>query len=484
MALFGGVLLPGKPDLDNLRVLDKLPIPMIRRMQRAGMAIDREYFHQLSSEFAAEMQSLERDISSYIPPDRLHEFSARSAVIEEEQGSASLNPRSAEQIGALLWDMLGVGAGQSNLKRTGQGKVSTGKKNLELVKNQHPVVSVILRYREVSKLKSTYTDTLPLLAKHHPRSNCCPICEWPHDAETWRVHGQLGTTRADTGRINHQKPNLGNVPTRTDDGQRVQAGFVASPGKLIVARDLSQIELRDLAHLSVCQAMLATYAADGDIHDMTARKVFNLPADEKPDKIKHRMAAKRTGFSIMNGTTDKGLFMQLVMDYGISKLPVPDWLTLEWCRWFIEQFLAAYPEIRDYFARMWYRARRYEMAWDSFGRVKLIPEVRSTHAWVKESGLRQAQNMPITSLAAGQLKLAMGALEETLLELLGAGVWAMPAMTIHDSIMVEVGERHAGVVLETMGRVMDAVMDDVDTGEPMLRVPIKSDGESMSYWKK
>lgn len=495
--LFGGVTIPGSPDLENVRRLDLLAIPLIRRAHRLGITIDREYMWDLSIKFGNEIKSLEKDIASYIPADRLNEFADAAGEIEEESGSVEFNASSAEQIGKLLFDMLDLksaadSAGLKLAETKTKGRLTTGKKQLEVLqKLQHPIVPLILRHRELKKLKTTYCDNLPKLARLHPRSACCPVCELSHSTDHWRIHGEMGTTRADTGRINHKNPNLGNIPTRTDDGQDVQAGFIAPPGYKIVTRDLSQIELRDLAHLAQASSMINVYQADGDIHDNTSRIVFKLAADVKPDKIKHRMASKRTNFGIMNGTTEKGLYLQLVMDYGSSKIAVPDWLTEDWCKWFISQWLEAYPEVREYFERQWYRARRYGLVWDLFGRIKLIPEVKSYHSWVRQSGLRQAQNMPVTATAAGQLKLIMGKSNQTLQELYDGGVWCWPLLTIHDAVMVEVEEEYAESVSELLIEDFDNCMKDVVTGEETSRVPIKSDGDVIEYdktglsrWKK
>ena len=805
MSLFGGVETPGHPDLANVARLDRLAIPFIRRARRLGIAIDRPYFAELGSRFATEIVSLERDIASYIPADRLNSFADASAAVEEESGSAQFNAGSAEQIGRLLFELLGLGK-TVELKRTKNGeRISTGKRQLELIKLEHPVVPLILRHREIKKLKTTYCDGLPKRAVFHPRSvgsATCPVCELPHSTDQWRIHGEMGTTRAETGRINHKNPNLGNIPTRTEDGQAVQAGFVAPPGMRLVNRDLSQIELRCLAHLARCQSMIEVYDVGGDMHDDTCRRVFNIPADEKPDKYKHRMAAKRciakgqrvltnrglvaiekvscqdkvwdgvewvshegvviqgireviyhdglwltpdhevyddfgekiradqakrtgtpiaiTGveenparyaydhvreylserirllmrscdllalwahvlnpnrqhpqrelvnvpmseepkvqngcreassgsvllyratmreskqselcglrragnpqsiqeysrlraicnksfapqrlpefgywensqqrtlrswkpsvgdpilqrpqhpsqpmdevqreedrrnrpsrcaderlpgisirtethfsisetwhtverntktesegsvskevevydllnagprhrftvegklvancnFGIQNGTTEKGLYLQLVMDFGASKIPVPDWLTPEWCKAFIASWLNTRPEVRDFFELCWYRARRYGRSWDVFGRCRLIPEVRSWHSWIREAGLRQAQNLPVTSTSAGQLKLAMGSSDALLTQLYESGVWCWPILTIHDAIKVEVEEDEAENVLDALGFVMDSCMDDVETGEHRFRVPITSDGSVESRWGK
>jgi DNA polymerase-1 len=507
LALFGGIEVAGRPDLENCRKLDLLPIPMIRRAHRLGIAIDPPYFRELSVKFGVEMASLEKDIASYIPPERLHEFVDRTDPDNQEEAeelahwnsksALSFNAGSPEQIGKLLFEMLqtedGKRIGQDKrLKYTKSGdQISTGKKQLELLRLEHPVIPLVLRFRELRTLQKNYANKLPRLAKLHPRSSCCPICELSHSTDQWRVHGEMGTTRAETGRINHKNPNLGNVPNRTEDGRAIQAGFVAPEGHRLVACDLSQIELRTLAHLANEPTMIEIYKANGDIHDRTGRTIFNLRPDQKPDKSKHRVPSKKVAFSIANGTTGKGLFLGLVMDYGIARIPVPDWLTEQWCDWLLGEYLKTYTAVQPYFDLQHYRARRYGMVWDLFGRVRLIPEVKSYHRWIREAGLRQAQGMPITATAAGQLKLAMGKAEAMLTGMLDCGVWCWPLLTIHDAIMVEAEEDYAEQVLEALGAAMDTVMVDEETGEHCFRVPILSDGEVMyddkeqiSRWRK
>src|SRR5262252_9551654 len=148
MSLYAAIEFPGHPDLENVRRLDLLAIPMIRRAQRLGIAIDKEYFADLSARFAREAEAVKREIADYSRPDKVDEFTSRSLALEEaeEGGDASINPASAEQVGKLLWDVLGLGA-DKRLKRTSKGAVSTGKRSLELVKGEHPVVARVLRYR-------------------------------------------------------------------------------------------------------------------------------------------------------------------------------------------------------------------------------------------------------------------------------------------------------------------------------------------------
>jgi DNA polymerase-1 len=483
MSLYAGIDIPGCPDLDNVRKLDLAIIPFLRRAKRLGIAIDRDHFPRLKSEFCAEISTLERDISSYIPVERLAEFSTRSAEIEEESGGIEFNASSAVQIGKLLFDMLGVGKDKP-LKRTKGGtSLSTGKKQLELVKADHPIVPLVLRHRELKKLVTTYC-TLPELARFHPRGECCPVCELRHDSDQWRIHGEMGTTRAQTWRINHKSPNLGNIPTRTEDGQKVQAGFIAPPGMKLVIWDMSQIELRGLAHLSNCKSMIQVYLDGGDLHDDTCHRALGVPWDVKPDKIKHRMAAKRVNFGIQNGTTEKGLYMQLVMDFGTNKIPIPKWLTETWCKQFIIDWLESRPEVVEYFQLQWFRARRYGRVWNPFGFCRLVPEVRSVHSWIRDAGLRQAQNLPVTSTAAGQLKLSMVKSNDLLQRMYDDSNWCWPLLTIHDAIMVEAAEEIAEEVGEVIGVSMNTCMTDEDSREHRFRVPIESDGQVVDRWEK
>jgi DNA polymerase-1 len=488
MSLYAGVQLPGRPDLANIALLDRLPIPMITRMQRFGIAIDIPYLHELTSSLETQCAELAEDISSFIPRARLDQFVSQAAAIEQEAAQQNrdtvveFNAASAEQVRVLLFHTLGIGKGR-RLKRTATGEISTGKRQLEMCREDHPVVGKVLAYRERAKLKSTYTSALPRMAKYHPRGDC-PVCETYHAAETWRLHSEFPTTRAATGRLASRGPNLQNIPIRTELGQAIRAAFIASPGMLLVSVDWSQMELRNLAHLSHCGSMINAYKRNEDIHDLTARACFGLKENEKPDKTRHRLAAKRANFSIQNGTSADGLLAQLVMDYGLSEIPVPDWLTKEWCAWFIVRWLEKYEECNAYFELQHYRAKRYRFVWDSFGGVRPVPEVMSCHYWKVSEGLRQAQNLPITALNAGQMKLVMGELQEDFDSLARGGVLITPLLSIHDQLIAEVAENHA----RDLGRLMQArfnsVMDDRTTGERLFDVPIQSDCEIAQRWIK
>jgi len=500
MSLFGGVRVPGCPDFENVRRLDLLPIPMVRKMQRYGIAIDIPYLNDFSVELGRDMASLQKEIADFIPAQQLQSFSDQAAEIEEVSGAADFNANSAAQIRSLLFDTLKVGWGR-DLKTTSDGKISTGKKQLELCRDDHPIVHKVLQYRERSKLKSSFADSLPLKAKYHPRNRdgSCPICELPHVESTWRVHTQFLMTRAETGRFSSKDPNLQQIPTRTELGARIRYAFIASPGTRLVSSDFSQIELRDLAHLARAASMIQAYQEDKDIHLYSACRVFDLDydhyallsdlkelgqlsAEQKIDwadfALTKRLPTKNVNFMIVYGATAIGLQAQLAL----SKL----YWTEDQCEDFIARWFGLYPEVESYMDLQHYRAQRYGFVWDPFGRMRRVPEVRSCLPYIRSAGLRQAGNMPIQSCSAAQTKLVMGSLNEDFSNIYsdGAGAWVWPLLTIHDQLMIECDEEIAEDMRDLMIHRFSSVMTDEETGEHLWRVPVKSDGEILERWKK
>ena len=484
MPLYNGITLPGQPDLENVRRLDLSILPTLNRMSRVGIAVDVPYLQELSGQFAAEMADLQKQIASYIPPFALDRFSASAAAIEEEEGSAGINASSAEQIRELLFDLLGVGR-NTKLKSTGGGKVSTGRKNLDLVRDQHPVVPLVIAYRERAKLRSAFCDALPAMARLHPAGPCCPLCELPHVESTNRLHTTFTTTRAITGRLSSRKPNLQQIPIRSSLGARIRAAFVASPGTRLVSVDFSGMEFRDMVHLANDPVLIARFNEDPffDPHMHTAMQTFHIEDPAKVDKYLHRMPSKRTNFGIQNGVTKKGLLSQLVGDYWAAGISPPDWLTEEWCDRFIQQWYREHPEVAAYFAQEHYRARRYGFVWDPWGRPRYIPQVRSSLPYKVSEGLREAQNHAITASNAEQTKLVMAETEDTFDTFRGTGLHCEALLSIHDQIVAEVDEDYADAVGACMVGIFEHVMDDRDTGERLWRVPIRADCEVLRRWK-
>lgn len=228
MALFGGIILPGKPDLENARKLDRLPIPMIRKMQRYGIAFDIEGADRLTNEVInPEIARLEKEIKDFVPRDKLGMFMGEAGeVVEGWDDDGNFNVNSSEQLAGLLFKHLGLGKGQK-LKKTAEGQYSTGKKQLESIKNEHPIIALILKYKEYVKVKNTYSTKLPKVAKYHPRNHdgSCPVCELPHVESTWRVHSEYTTTRAVTGRLASKNTNLQNITARTKLGRMIRELF-------------------------------------------------------------------------------------------------------------------------------------------------------------------------------------------------------------------------------------------------------------------
>ena len=481
MSLFGGVGLPGKPDLENVRKLDLLPLPMIAQMQRVGIAIDKSYFADLTSRLDREMEDLKLDICSVLPPAALQWFMDNDTATDDDDWSP-FNINSTEQLAKLLFDLMDIGKGKK-LKTTKAGnKLSTGKKQLETLKKEHPVIPLILQYRERMKLKTTYTVKLPRIARLHPKSECCPVCEMPHVDSTWRVHTTFTTTRTDTGRLASKEPNLQNIPARTELGRAVRRGFIAGKGRKLVNRDFSQIELRELADLADCPTMIQAFHDGVDIHTASAMRAFHKTREEvesKEGKLLYRAPVKNATFLIVYGGQGSTLLDTMTLSYAVAGMDVPAWLDLKWCEDTIERFLDMYPEVRAYMDNQHYRAKRYGFVWDRFGRVRFVPEVYSTLPRIRAAGFRQAGNMPIQGVSAGLLKLAMAHVQ-TWIDWVQLNVF--PLLTVHDELVLECSEDDAGYTLDAAGYWMDQVL--TDNGRLCGRVPIASDGHVMDRWEK
>lgn len=484
--MYGGITLPGKPDLENIRKLDRMILPNLNRMSRYGIAVDLPWLAEVGSQFEIEKRALQSEIASYIPAHALDQFSARAAEIEEEQGSATINASSAEQIRILLFDLLKIGRNQK-LRTTDAGKISTGRKNLDTCHDDHPVVPLVQQYRERAKLKSAFCDALPKLARYHPRSECCPLCELPHVEGTNRLHTTFTTTAAITGRLSSRKPNNQQIPIRTEIGARIRAAYMASPGTKLVSVDFQGMEVGDLAHLANATSMIRLIEAGVDFHTRTAMSIFGITDPAKVDKYLHRLPSKRTTFGIQNGTTEVGLQAQVIGDYWAAGMKPPAHMCGEpgkqWFKQFIVKWHAEHDRVQPYFETQYYRARRYGFVWGPWGRTRYIPQLHSSLPYKVHEGLREAQNFAVTNSNAEQTKLVMVECDELFTQLRDSGIWAWPLLSIHDQIITEVEEDYAEPVGTMMSGIFENVMVDRQTGESLWRVPIKSDCEILDRWK-
>jgi len=482
------------PNLYNAYLLDQGALPTIRRMMNNGMAVDMGRLRELESTLEKKTKVLEGQILDLIPASALEHF------VEADEKLAdgldfNFNPNSAEQVGKLLFQVLNLGAGR-DLKKTKSGRVSTGKKQLEELREDHPIIEPLLEYRESKKLLTTYARPLQTMAVWHCKG-ICGVCGRTHWDGHWRIHTQILSTRTGTGRYAQKNPNLQNIPIRTKEGALIRSCFVASPGMVLVDSDYSQIELRTLAHLACERVMIEVFKQGGDLHTKTATQAFGLDVSEV-DPILHRLPSKTVNFGVVYGMSGPALFVQLVfmLNQAIKQAKKEEdrqrarvmkaGLTLDWCKDFIDdKFFGTYPDVRPFMDEQVYRARTYGYTWDLGGRTRFIPEMRSCHKWIRGAGERQAGNTPIQGGATVFIKLAAYDLQQIYEDWRDCGVEVEPVNTIHDQLLHETAEDNAEAVSGTVKETMEGVAQ--------IRVPIIADskvvwrddgGSGESRWSK
>ncbi len=457
---------------------------------RYGWRIDPDHFRELSGRLTARMADLRADITNEIPAEALDRFLEVSGDEDSgEDGTEAeqdpFNVESSAEIARLLYDVLRLDrtAGVKVKKTKGGDRLSTGKKTLEQLKREHPVVPLILEYRENSKLESTYARSMPRRARWHPKGKDCPECGRHHWTGEWRVHTQILTTRTATGRLASKNPNLQNIPARSELGREIRAGFIASEGHVIAQRDFAQVELRLGADRSGESNMLRIFADDGDIHMDTAMRAFNLPV-EKLDKLMHRAPCKNVNFAVFYGITDEGLLDLMADTYSKSGVRMPEWMDKHWCAEFIEKWFTLYPGIRAFLDAEESKARRYGIVWTATGRVRRIPEVRSYHSHIQSAGVRQGCNHSIQGFSADLMRLAMGEVQERLDLLATYDIPGVPLMVVHDEMLIETPEDHGETISALLGECFEQVLFCRATGKNLCKVKIKSDGKLMDRWLK
>jgi DNA polymerase-1 len=462
---------------------------MLRKMQRNGFRIDPQHFSDLSRRLTARMADLRADILNEIPAealDRFLEVSGDDGSDEDEPSDEGFgfNVESSAKVAELLYTTLRLDgtAGVKVKKTKGGDRLSTGKKTLEQLKRSHPVVPLILEYRENSKLESTYARAMVRRARFHPKGHDCPVCGRHHWSDEWRVHTQILTTRT-PARFSSKGPNLQNIPIKGDLGKEIRAGFIASIGHKIVQRDWSQIELRLLADRSGDPVLVAVYVADGDVHEKTAEGLFG-GSEGSTDAVTRRISAKTANFSIVYGTTEVGLYEQLCDSFSRLKIAFPAWLSEAGCKKLIDDWYALYEGVRVYLQDEESKMRRWKIVWTACGRVLRMPEVSSYHSYVQSAGVRRGCNHGIQGFAADLMRLAMGEAQERFDLLTEYGIDAAPILSIHDELLVEVPEDDAETVQAVLGEVMDNVLFCRSTGRELCRVPIRSDGKILERWTK
>jgi DNA polymerase-1 len=385
-------------------------------MEVNGVAIDVPYLEQLSEIMEGRLAELEKRTFELAG----HEF----------------NVNSTQQLAHVLFDQLGI----KPRKKTKTG-FSTDSFVLAELAGEHDLPGVILEYREVAKLKSTYVDALP--RQVNPR--------------TGRIHTSFNQMVAATGRLSSAKPNLQNIPIRTEEGRKIRRGFI--PGgkdRVLLCADYSQIELRVLAHLSGDESMIEAFTRGVDIHTETASRLFRLAQEEI--SVEHRNRAKTINFGVLYGMGAHRLSRELGIPF-------------EEARKFIEDYFARFPLIRAYIERQVDLAR--EKGWVStiLGRKRKLPEINSSNRVQRQNSERMALNTPIQGSAADLIKVAMIEVDKRLLEKFPE---AKMIIQVHDELVFDVPGSQADKVGELVRSVMENAVE--------LKVPVKVDLSQGGNW--
>jgi DNA polymerase-1 len=361
-------------------------VAVLYRMERAGVLVDRELLRVQSSELAARMLELQ-------------------AQAHAEAGGV-FNVDSPKQLQEILFGKLGIPV----MRKTPTGQPSTAEDVLEELAETYPLPKLILEYRGVAKLKSTYTDKLPEQINQ----------------VTGRIHTSYHQAVAATGRLSSTDPNLQNIPIRTPEGRRIRQAFIAAPGHSLVAADYSQIELRIMAHLSGDASLLQAFAEDRDVHQATAAEVFSTPLGEV--SADQRRSAKAINFGLMYGMSAFGLARQLGIGRGDAQR-------------YMDLYFERYPGVKRYMEETRRQAREAGYVETVFGRRLYLPEIQSRNAALRQYAERSAINAPMQGTAADIIKRAMIAVDSWLKS---SQLQARLIMQVHDELVLEVADEAVG----------------------------------------
>jgi DNA polymerase-1 len=389
-------------------------------MERAGIRVDPARLKRLSSEFGMKMAELEQ---------QAHTLAGRP-----------FNVGSPRQIGDILFGELDLPGG----KKTASGQWETGAATLEALAETHELPRVLLDWRQLSKLKGTYTDALIEAA----------------DPETDRVHTSYQLAAASTGRLASSDPNLQNIPIRTETGRQIRKAFIAAPGHVLISADYSQIELRLLAHIGDIPELKRAFAAGIDIHTATASEMFGVPVDQMDPETRRR--AKAINFGIVYGISAFGLAAQLGIDQGEAGA-------------YIKTYFERFPGIRSYMDATRAEVRAAGHVSTVFGRRIHIPAIQSKSAAERQFGERAAINAPIQGAAADIIRRAMIRMPAALAE---AGLGTRMLLQVHDELVFEAPEAEADRAIPLIKRVMEGAAEPAVA----LSVPLVVEARAAANW--
>ncbi len=399
------------------KVFDEIELPLIpvlSRIERTGALVDDTLLFQQSQELS----------------ERLAELETQAWDLAGQQ----FNLASPKQLGEILFEKLEIPI----LKKTAKGAPSTKEEVLQELALDYPLPKVILEHRGLAKLKSTYTDKLPVMIN--------PV--------TGRIHTSYHQAGTATGRLSSSDPNLQNIPIRTAEGRRVRQAFIAKPGCVLVAADYSQVELRIMAHLSEDPSLLAAFNAGQDIHRATAAEVFAV----EPEAVttEQRRSAKAINFGLIYGMSAFGLARQL----GINRKQAAE---------YIELYFARYPGVQNYMNNIRYTAAENGFVETFFGRRLYLPEINSRNGMRRQAAERTAINAPMQGTAADIIKRAMISVDDWLQS---SELQSRMIMQVHDELVLEVPESELEVVkqglierMESAAELLVPLLVDVGVGD-------------------
>ena len=412
-----------KPQLHRQKVtrvyetLERPLVPVLAQMERAGVLVDRDTLSRMSNAFAQQMAGLEAEI--------------------HELAGGPFNVGSPKQLGEILFDKMGLPGG-----KTGKtGAYATGADVLEDLATEHDLPRRVLDWRQIAKLKSTYTDALQ---DHINR-------------DTGRVHTSYMQAGANTGRLASSDPNLQNIPVRSEEGRRIREAFVAGPGKRLVSLDYSQIELRILAHIAGIDALKEAFRQGQDIHAATASEMFNVPLDQMTPDI--RRQAKAINFGVIYGISGFGLARNL-------RIPRAE------AQGFIDRYFERFPGIKDYMAATKEFAKAHGYVETLFGRKIHTPEINAKGP-TAGFAQRAAINAPIQGTAADVIRRAMIRMPKAI-----AGLEATMLLQVHDELLFEVAEE----AVEPLIVVAREVMESAALPAVQMAVPLVVDAGQGANW--
>ncbi len=399
------------------RLYRELEMPLVftlYRMERAGIRVDAEALKTYGDELAVRIGELETKIY--------------------EEAGETFNINSPKQLGAILFDKMGMKGG----KKTKTG-YSTSADVLEKLAPDHPIVADILEYRQLAKLKSTYADGLAA-----------------YIGEDERIHTTFQQTITATGRLSSVEPNLQNIPIRMELGRRIRKVFIPKDGFVLVDADYSQIELRVLAHMSGDEHLIQAYREAQDIHRLTASQVFHVPFSEVTPL--QRRNAKAVNFGIVYGISSFGLSQDLS-------------ITRKEAQEYIEKYFETYPKIKEFLDGCVEKAKKEGYAETMFGRRRPVPELKSSNFMQRSFGERVAMNAPIQGTAADIIKIAMIRVDR---RLRGEGLKSRLLLQVHDELLVETDQAE----LDQVKRILAEEMQ----GAAELSVPLEIDMKQGTDW--